>query len=75
MADDSTQLPVGDGAAEQVISLPMHPYLDEIDQKIIVNVLRDAANPDRLRCICNENARVEMRNSVESPLLLRVRKS
>ena len=41
VADDSAQLPVGDSAARQVISLPMHPYLDEFDQHMIVNALHE----------------------------------
>ena len=41
VADDSAQLSVGDSAARQVISLPMHPYLDAVDQQIIVDALHD----------------------------------
>lgn len=37
--DDSALLPVGDQAAEEVISLPMHPYLDEDSQADVVNAL------------------------------------
>jgi UDP-2-acetamido-2-deoxy-ribo-hexuluronate aminotransferase len=29
VADASVQLPVGDAVAQRVMSLPMHPYLDE----------------------------------------------
>jgi len=39
LADDSVHLPVGDQTAEMVMSLPMHPYLDESDQRKIVDVL------------------------------------
>jgi len=39
LADDSVHLPVGDKTAEVVMSLPMHPYLDEQDQHIIVNAI------------------------------------
>lgn len=39
LADDSAQLPIGDQTAEVVMSLPMHPYLDEGDQQKIVDVL------------------------------------
>ncbi|KXG81453.1 DegT/DnrJ/EryC1/StrS family aminotransferase [Pseudomonas mosselii] len=35
--DDSAVLPVGDAVAERVMSLPMHPYLDE---KSIVQIVR-----------------------------------
>lgn len=37
--DDTTRLPVGDAIAERVMSLPMHPYLDEAAQILIVNSL------------------------------------
>jgi len=40
LADDSVHLPVGDKTAEVVMSLPMHPYLDESDQRKIVEVLK-----------------------------------
>ncbi|MEH6446051.1 MAG: DegT/DnrJ/EryC1/StrS family aminotransferase [Oceanospirillaceae bacterium] len=40
LADDSVNLPVGDKTAEVVMSLPMHPYLDESDQRKVVDVLR-----------------------------------
>lgn len=39
VADDAVQLPRGDEAAEQVISLPMHPYLSQADQQTIVAAL------------------------------------
>lgn len=39
VADMSALLPIGDRAAEQVISLPMHPYLDRDDQSKIARAL------------------------------------
>lgn len=40
VADDSVQLPVGDAVAERVVSLPMHPYLTELEiQKITSSLL------------------------------------
>jgi UDP-2-acetamido-2-deoxy-ribo-hexuluronate aminotransferase len=42
VADASVQLPVGDLVAEEVISLPMHPSLDELIQSQIVSSLRAA---------------------------------
>ncbi|CAI3159883.1 UDP-2-acetamido-2-deoxy-3-oxo-D-glucuronate aminotransferase [Acinetobacter calcoaceticus] len=36
VADVSVKLPVGDAIAERVVSLPMHPYLEQGSQKIIV---------------------------------------
>lgn len=39
VADSAAQLPIGDKVAEQVISLPMHPYLREVDQQQIVRAL------------------------------------
>jgi len=41
LADDSVYLPEGDKTAEVVMSLPMHPYLDESDQRKIVAVLKE----------------------------------
>lgn len=38
--DDSARLPVGDAIAERVISLPMHPYLDEHSQLSIIHSLQ-----------------------------------
>lgn len=43
VADTSAQLPEGDKAAQQVISLPMHPYLEDSDQRIIAAALHDEA--------------------------------
>lgn len=40
--DDAARLPAGDSAAEEVISLPMHPYLGEDDQAAIVDALTAA---------------------------------
>lgn len=37
VADESVILPVGDAIAERVMSLPMHPYLDEIKIAKVVN--------------------------------------
>ena len=39
LADDSVCLSVGDKTAEVVMSLPMHPYLDESDQRKVVAAL------------------------------------
>ena len=39
VADESVQLPQGDLAAQEVLSLPMHPYLSESDIQIIVKNL------------------------------------
>lgn len=36
VADDSAVLPVGDAVAKRVMSLPMHPYLQESEQQKIV---------------------------------------
>lgn len=47
VADDSAQLVVGDLAAHQVISLPMHPYLDPSDQQIIVDSIHEATGLGR----------------------------
>ncbi len=37
--DEAASLPVGDAIAERVMSLPMHPYLDEAAQVLVVNSL------------------------------------
>jgi UDP-2-acetamido-2-deoxy-ribo-hexuluronate aminotransferase len=42
VADEQATLPVGDEVAQQVLSLPMHPYLMEADQDRIAHQLRDA---------------------------------
>ena len=41
VVDVAVRLPVGDAVAEQVISLPMHPYLYEADQQAIVAVFQE----------------------------------
>ena len=38
VADTNVVLPVGDAVAERVMSLPMHPYMQNIDIKIICNL-------------------------------------
>ncbi|WP_181454266.1 DegT/DnrJ/EryC1/StrS aminotransferase family protein [Halomonas sp. SL1] len=43
VADTAAPLPEGDQAARQVISLPMHPYLENDDQRDIVTALCGAA--------------------------------
>ena len=40
VADNTAQLPVGDTVAQQVLSLPMHPYLSPADQQTIVDALQ-----------------------------------
>lgn len=40
VADQSRALPIGDKAAECVLSLPMHPYLSIADQEAVVAALR-----------------------------------
>lgn len=40
--DDDANLPVGDGIAARVLSLPMHPYLDEPTQRFIVQSLHQS---------------------------------
>jgi len=42
VADAAIRLPIGDEVAQQVISLPMHPYLKESDQEAIVAELKRA---------------------------------
>lgn len=42
VADPHAVLPVGDQAASEVLSLPMHPYLAREEQVRIVDVLREA---------------------------------
>lgn len=41
VADPAAQLPVGDAVAQRVMSLPMHPYLDEGSIARIVQVMLD----------------------------------
>lgn len=40
VADPAAVLPVGDLVAREVLSLPMHPYLDETVQNTVVNALK-----------------------------------
>lgn len=42
VADAGAQLPVGDAVAQQVLSLPMHPYLTAEDQQTTVAALQQA---------------------------------
>ena len=39
---DPNRLPVSEAAAAQVFSLPMHPYLEPVDQELVIGVLRQA---------------------------------
>lgn len=39
VADATSQLPVGDRVAQQVVSLPMHPYLDNTSIEIITQII------------------------------------
>lgn len=39
VADNTMQLPMGDAVAEKVMSLPMHPYLNCIEQRTVVTAL------------------------------------
>lgn len=41
VADDLVELPVGDNAAEVVVSLPMHPYLTEKQQQYLAMVFAE----------------------------------
>lgn len=47
VADSSAVLPVGDAAARRVISLPMHPYMDQSEQQRIVDALQDVCQRSR----------------------------
>ena len=42
VADEQARLPVGDEVAQQVLSLPMHPYLTQADQDRIADQLQAA---------------------------------
>lgn len=44
--DSSTQLPVGDQVAEEVMSLPMHPYMTSADVELVVNALKSATKQE-----------------------------
>lgn len=39
VADKNVQLPIGDAVAEKVMSLPMHPYMTEEQQVLVVKAL------------------------------------
>jgi UDP-2-acetamido-2-deoxy-ribo-hexuluronate aminotransferase len=39
VADANAQLPVGDAVAEKVMSLPMHPYMTDVDQEKVVQAI------------------------------------
>jgi UDP-2-acetamido-2-deoxy-ribo-hexuluronate aminotransferase len=41
VADDGVSLPVGDAVAERVLSLPMHPYLDEVAINRVVDAVAE----------------------------------
>jgi UDP-2-acetamido-2-deoxy-ribo-hexuluronate aminotransferase len=40
----SGNVDVSDAVSKRVVSLPMHPYLDEVAMQTIVNALQKAAN-------------------------------
>lgn len=40
--DDAACLLVGDAIAERVMSLPMHPYLDDASQRVIIQTLQES---------------------------------
>ena len=42
VADENVNLPVGDALANEVLSLPMHPYLQEGEQEQVVKALKKA---------------------------------
>ncbi|MBV6274049.1 DegT/DnrJ/EryC1/StrS family aminotransferase [Alcaligenaceae bacterium CGII-47] len=42
VADDSAVLPVGDAVAQRVMSLPMHPYLDDATAELVVGAVAAA---------------------------------
>ncbi len=44
VADNSVSLPVGDQVSEQVLSLPMHPYLTKAEIQKIAHTLHQAIN-------------------------------
>ena len=43
--DTNVELPVGDAVAELVLSLPMHPYLEEVSRERVVSALKSAVCP------------------------------
>ncbi len=42
VADNTAMLPVGDAVAQTVMSLPMHPYLEETSMQIIAQAIRNS---------------------------------
>lgn len=46
VADASSVLPVGDRVADEVLSLPMHPYLEQADQARVIEVLQRNLSKD-----------------------------
>ena len=44
VADTTVRLPHGDRAAEEVMSLPMHPYMAEAEQETIISAVLDATH-------------------------------
>nr|WP_306267887.1 DegT/DnrJ/EryC1/StrS family aminotransferase [Pararhizobium sp. IMCC3301] len=48
VADPAADLPVGEAAAAEVLSLPMHPYLDAATQERVVTSLAKAVAPQHL---------------------------
>lgn len=42
VADANARLPVGDAVAERVMSLPMHPYLDDATAQTVVRAIKHA---------------------------------
>lgn len=45
VADPDSRLPVTDAACEQILSLPMHPYLEAGQQARVLEALRQALDP------------------------------
>lgn len=45
VSDAYAHLPVGDEVAEEVISLPMHPYITEVELKTVVQALASCSGP------------------------------
>lgn len=44
VADGHARLPVGDAVAQKVMSLPMHPYLDEGNLQLVTQIVAKASN-------------------------------
>nr|WP_218953036.1 DegT/DnrJ/EryC1/StrS family aminotransferase [Pseudomonas sp. BMW13] len=40
--DDAVRLPVGEALAQRVMSLPLHPYLDDASQRFIIKTLQES---------------------------------